>query len=148
MNWTIIFTILVGVVPGILKKKVLNDLTISEYFVAFSICMSCITIGLFTYKTYVKKEKLQLSKVFNNAIFPIFATLVIFKAISIYYKLGFLKKMNVSKYTPIFKSLSIVMTVIVGILFLGEKVSIKDMFGIGLVIGGVFLLSDENLITS
>jgi drug/metabolite transporter (DMT)-like permease len=144
MNWALVLFIVIGAIPNVLKKQLLDKLTIPEYFISFSICMAFLTFSLFCYKTYVKKEKIQLSKVFNSSVFPIFAVLVILKFISIYYKLGFLKKMDVSKYTPIVKSLSIVATILLGVVFLGEKKTMKDLAGSALIIGGVIMLNGVN----
>ena len=141
MNWTLILFIVIGAIPNVLKKRLLDKLNVTEYFISFSICMAILTFSLFYYKTYVKKEKIQLSKVFNSSIFPLFAVLVIMKFISIYYKLGFLKKTDVSKYTPIVKSLSIVATILLGVVFLGEKKTMKDLAGSALIIGGVIILN-------
>ena len=123
------------------KKQLLDKLSVTEYFISFSICMAFLTFSLFYYKTYVKKEKIQLSNVFNSSIFPLFAVIVIMKFISIYYKLGFLKKMDISKYTPIVKSLSIVVTILFGVVLLGEKRTMKDLAGSVLIIGGVIMLN-------
>ena len=103
--------------------------------------MSILTFGLFLYKNYVKKEKLQLAKIFEPSILPIFAIVVILAFISIHYKLHFFKTMQLSKYVPIFKSLSIVASIILGVVFLGEKKTMKDLAGSVLIIGGVFLLN-------
>ena len=141
MNWTLILFIVIGAIPNILKKQLLDKLSVTEYFISFSICMAFLTFSLFYYKTYVKKEKIQLSNVFNSSIFPLFAVIVIMKFISIYYKLGFLKKMDISKYTPIVKSLSIVATILFGVVLLGEKRTMKDLAGSVLIIGGVIMLN-------
>ena len=57
MNWSLVLFIVIGAIPNILKKKLLDKLTIPEYFISFSICMAFLTFSLFCYKTYVKKEK-------------------------------------------------------------------------------------------
>lgn len=145
MDLSILLLILIGAVPKILKKQILNSLTVSEYFILFSICMSFMTLGFFLYKTYVKKEKIQLKKAFNSSILPIFAILMVLKFTSIYYKLGIFKKMDVSKYIPIFKSLSIVATIILSVLFLNEKRKPKDIFGIALIVIGVYILNNIDL---
>ena len=49
--------------------------------------------------------------------------------------------MDVSKYTPIVKSLSIVATILLGVVFLGEKRTMKDLAGSALIIGGVIILN-------
>jgi multidrug transporter EmrE-like cation transporter len=103
------------------------------------------TLGFFLYKTYVKKEKIQLKKAFNSSILPLFAILMVLKFISIYYTLGIFKKMNVSKYVPIFKSLSIVATIILSVLFLNERRNPKDIFGIALIVIGVYILNNVDL---
>jgi drug/metabolite transporter (DMT)-like permease len=141
MNWSLVLFIVIGSIPNILKKKLLDKLTLPEYFISFSICMAFVTFSLFCYKTYVKKEKIQLTKVFNTTVFPIFAVLVMLKFVSIYFKLGFLKEMDVSKYTPIVKSLSIVASIILGVVFLGEKKTVKDLGGSALIIAGIILLN-------
>ena len=141
MNFTILLIILIGSIPNILKKKLLSDLNVTEYFISFSICMSVLTFSLFCYKTYVKKEKIQLSKVFNSSLFPILAISVLLKFFSIYKKLGFLKSMKLSNYYPIFKSLSIVITIILSVIFLKEKKTHKELIGSVLVVIGVFLLN-------
>ena len=141
MNWLFVLVILIGAVPKLLKKKLLDKLTVTEYFILFSIFMSTLTFGLFLYKNYVKKEKIQLAKIFDPSILPIFAIVVIFAFISIHYKLHFFKKMQLSKYVPIFKSLSIVASIILGVVFLGEKKTMKDLGGSALIIAGIILLN-------
>ena len=141
MDLSILAIILIGAIPSVLKKKLLNDLDLSEYFISFTICMSFLTFCLFCYKTYIKKEKIQLNKVFNSSVFPLFITLVLLKFVSIYKKLGFLKNMQVSTYAPIFKSLSILFTIILGIVFLGEKKTMKELVGATFVVIGVLLLN-------
>ena len=141
MDWSFILVILIAAIPKLLKKKLLDKITITEYFILFSICMSVLTFGFFLYKMYVKKEKIQLAKIFKPSILPIFAIIVIFTFISIHYKLEFFKKMQLSKYVPIFKSLSIVASIILGIVFLGEKKTMKDLVGSALIVIGVILLN-------
>jgi drug/metabolite transporter (DMT)-like permease len=141
MDWSFVLVILLGAVPKLLKKKLLDKMTVTEYFILFSICMSILTFGYFLYKTYVEKEKIQLAKIFEPSILPIFAIVVLFAFISIQYKLGFFKRMQLSKYVPIFKSLSIVASIILGVVFLGEKKTMKDLAGSALIIGGVILLN-------
>ena len=141
MNLSIIFIILLGAIPNILKKRLLNDMSLSEYFISFTICMSILTFSLFCYKTYVEKEKIKLGNVFNTAVFPIFALVVLLKFFSIYKKLGYLQSMDISNYYPIFKSLSIVITIILGVVFLKETKTIKEISGCILVVIGVLLLN-------
>lgn len=141
MDWSFILVILIAAIPKLLKKKLLDKITITEYFILFSICMSVLTFGFFIYKMYVKKEKIQLAKIFKPSILPIFAIVVIFAFISIHYKLEFFKKMQLSKYVPIFKSLSIVASIILGVVFLGEKKTMKDLVGSALIVIGVILLN-------
>lgn len=141
MDWSFILVILIAAIPKLLKKKLLDKITITEYFILFSICMSVLTFGFFIYKMYVKKEKIQLAKIFKPSILPIFAIIVIFAFISIHYKLEFFKKMQLSKYVPIFKSLSIVASIILGVVFLGEKKTMKDLVGSALIVIGVILLN-------
>lgn len=141
MNLSIIFIILLGAIPNILKKSLLKELSLSEYFVSFTICMSILTFGLFCYKTYVEKEKIKFGNVFNSSVFPIFALVVLLKFFSIYKKLGYLQSMDISNYYPIFKSLSIVITIILGVVFLKETKTIKEISGCILVVLGVLLLN-------
>lgn len=141
MNWSVVLVIMIGAVPKLLKKKLLDKMTVTEYFILFSICMSILTFGYFLYKNYVKKEKIQLAKIFEPSILPIFAIVVIFAFISIHYKLYFFKKMQLSKYVPIFKSLSIVASIVLGVVFLGEKKTMKDLAGSALIIAGIILLN-------
>ena len=129
MNWSFILIILLGAIPKLLKKKLLDKITVTEYFILFSICMSILTFGYFLYNNYVKQEKIQLAKIFEPSVLPIFAIVVILTFISIHYKLYFFKKMQLSKYVPIFKSLSIVASIILGVVFLGEKKTMKDLAG-------------------
>ena len=82
MDWSFVLVILIGSVPKLLKKKLLDKMTVTEYFILFSICMSILTFGLFLYKNYVKKEKIQLAKILEPSILPIFAIVVIFAFIS------------------------------------------------------------------
>ena len=49
--------------------------------------------------------------------------------------------MQLSKYVPIFKSLSIVASIILGVVFLGEKKTMKDLAGSALIITGIILLN-------
>lgn len=141
MEWSFVLVILIGSIPKLLKKKLLDKITVTEYFILFTICMSIMTFGLFLYKNYIKKEKIQLAKIFDPSILPIFAVVVIFAFFSIHYKLYFFKKMQLSKYVPIFKSLSIVASIILGVVFLGEKKTMKDLTGSALVIAGIILLN-------
>lgn len=141
MNWSLVLIIMIGAVPKLLKKKLLDKMTVTEYFILFSILMSTLTFGLFLYKNYLKKEKIQLAKIFEPSIMFIFAIVVIFSFISIHYKLYFFKKMQLSKYVPIFKSLSIVASIILGVVFLGEKITAKDLGGSALIIAGIILLN-------
>ena len=83
MDWSFILVILIGAVPKLLKKKLLDKITVTEYFILFSICMSILTFGFFLYKHYVKKEKIQLAKIFEPSILPIFAIVVIFAFVSL-----------------------------------------------------------------
>ena len=57
MNWSFILIILLGAIPKLLKKKLLDKITVTEYFILFSICMSILTFGYFLYNNYVKQEK-------------------------------------------------------------------------------------------
>ena len=141
MDWSFVLVILIATVPKLLKKKLLDKLTLTEYFILFSICMSILTCGFFLYKTYIQKEKIQLEKIFEPSVLPIFAIVVIITFISIHYKLQFFKKMQLSKYVPIFKSLSIVASIILGVVFLGEKKTMKDLAGSALIITGIILLN-------
>ena len=141
MDWSFVLVILIATVPKLLKKKLLDKLTLTEYFILFSICMSILTFGFFLYKTYIQKEKIQLEKIFEPSVLPIFAIVVIITFISIHYKLQFFKKMQLSKYVPIFKSLSIVASIILGVVFLGEKKTMKDLAGSALIITGIILLN-------
>ena len=141
MELLILLIILIGVIPNILKKQVLNNLTVTEYFISFSICMSILTLGLFLYKTYIQKEKIELSNVFGSSVLPLFILIVLMKFFSIYKKLEFLKTMHISTYYPTFKSLSIVLTMLLGIIFLNEKKSVKEWIGAILIVIGVFILN-------
>lgn len=141
MNLLILVIILIGVIPNILKKQILNNLTVTEYFISFSICMSILTLSLFLYKTYIQKEKIELSNVFRSSVLPLFILIVLMKFFSIYKKLGFLKTMQISNYYPTFKSLSIVLTMLLGIIFLNEKKSVKEWIGAILIVIGVFILN-------
>ena len=141
MDWSFVLVILIATVPKLLKKKLLDKLTLTEYFILFSICMSILTFGFFLYKTYIQKEKIQLAKIFEPSVLPIFAIVVIITFISIHYKLQFFKKMQLSKYVPIFKSLSIVASIVLGVVFLGEKKTMKDLGGSALIIAGIILLN-------
>ena len=49
--------------------------------------------------------------------------------------------MDISNYYPIFKSLSIVITIILGVVFLKETKTIKEITGCILVVIGVLLLN-------
>ena len=141
MNLLILVIILIGVIPNILKKQILNNLTVTEYFISFSICMSILTLSLFLYKTYIQKEKIELSNVFRSSVLPLFILIVLMKFFSIYKKLGFLKTMQISNYYPTFKSLSIVLTMLLGVIFLNEKKSVKEWIGAILIVIGVFILN-------
>ena len=141
MDWSFVLVILIGAIPKLLKKKLLDKITITEYFILFSICMSILTFGYFLYKNYIKKEKIQLAKIFEPSILPIFVIVTILAFVSIHYKLYFFKKMQFSKYVPIFKSLSIVASIILGVVFLGEKKTMKDLAGSALIIAGIILLN-------
>ena len=73
---------------------------------------------------------------------------MLLKYFSIYKKLGFLKSMKLSNYYPIFKSLSIVITIILSIIFLKEKKTQKELIGSVFVVIGVFLLNGVSSIKS
>ena len=54
MEWSFVLVILIGSIPKLLKKKLLDKITVTEYFILFTICMSIMTFGLFLYEFLTK----------------------------------------------------------------------------------------------
>ena len=131
-------TIIAGVMVGIgilLQKKMVGKIHFFDYIILKNITLAIFGLFILFYftrqKTIVKMKKEHFIITIISAIF-FFSGLLLLTSILDYYP--------VFKSTSIFNSTIIIFTTIIAILVYDEKVTIKNLFGIGLITTGIFFI--------
>ena len=145
MNDYSLFVLIVflSTLPTILKKRMLDDLTNTEFYIIFLFISSTLTLINWFYKSFVKKEKISaLPKIKKNPNLLLFMFIIVgLKFFTSNKKAVYLKNNELSKFTPMLKSLIVIFTFLSGIIIFKEKRVISDWLGLGLIVSGMYLMN-------
>lgn len=143
MDYIFVLIVFISILPTFIKKYLLKDITETEYFLMFSVLATIFTLIECGYKKYIKKEDIKIfGKMKGKKILAVLLVAVVILKFTIgYMKLSFLKKMDVTKYAPLYKSLSLIFTFLIGVWVLGEKRSFDEFMGLLLIVVGMFFIA-------
>lgn len=143
MNLYFLLFALISCVPVLIKKQILKQYSAMDVWLLFSLIAPFIIIPVVIYKAAVKKDKFTFFKKFikDKKTMPIFIGFVALSLAIGYFKLYYLKKMDLSRYLPLFKSLRLIFTFLFAIYLIGEKRTTKEYIGFVFLITGILIMN-------
>jgi uncharacterized membrane protein len=137
------FMVIIAVISAItvyIKKGVAKQMSKDEYMIISATLFFFVQVFIFAKKKYVDKKDIDLSKIWNFSVLGMLLVYVIARLWIAYQKLSYLKRQDVSKYYPLFKSFTILASFMIGVIIMKEKKTTKEWLGIALITGGVFFM--------
>ena len=141
MIWLFIIILIFYCIKPLLKSKILNTLTNTEYVIVIGAFFAISSLIYTIYKMFIKKEETNIvSKLFSDYKILLFIIIITsFKYFVIDRELIYLQDVGFSKFVPQFKSISILAAFIVGVFILGESRKFKDYIAFCLILVGFIL---------
>jgi hypothetical protein len=151
MDLFFIVLIILSSIAYSIQKKALNDLTLIEYWILYSIISFTIAIIILCITKYILKEEVNIIKKINckngfNWLFYSSIIAVSLITISTIFQMKYLKNTDLGIFIPVSKTLAIIIGFLIGIIINKEKPCVNQYCGtIFMVIGVLLMCSNKPL---
>ena len=126
------------------KKMIIGHVTLEEYMIGVSILVPIVIFTYFVIRFGIIKDKklnIKLREKINIKVFLLFLSTAIITVSANLLLVELLKRKNVSYLVPHIVGISLVFSIILAYFVFREKIDIKMLLGIGLIILGVFVIN-------
>jgi uncharacterized membrane protein len=143
MNYNFYVLLLISIIIGspiiFLKNDILKKISITEEIILVSV--GILTSVLIIYFLYEKKSLSDLQKITRSEIMPKLILYTLLITISILLGNYIVKSEGkVIRYTTFRRSLSLILSLILGYFVFGERVNKNTCLGVGIIILGLYIL--------
>ena len=126
------------------KKMIIKYVSLEEYMIVITMFIPLVILSYFIVRFGIVKDKKLSIKVFekfNKKIFFLFLFTAIITVSANLILVELLQRKNVSYLMPHIVGLSLIISIIISYLLFNEKINLRMLIGIILVILGVFLIN-------